>query len=113
MWTNLAPPKVIQRAYELNPWSPTCLEDDLLDPRHHSCAVGQDDRPPLVVVNKVGLPQETLPTFLNFPHFHAFKNGGPRMIWDSHSSNMEKPNVDEREWAMGFHTNTTGVQGIF
>jgi hypothetical protein len=34
------------------------------------------------------------------------------MIWDSHSSNMEKPNVDEREWAMGFHINTTTVQGI-
>jgi hypothetical protein len=38
--------------------------------------------------------------------------GGPRMIWDSHSSNMEKPNANEREWAMGFHTNTTIVQGI-
>jgi hypothetical protein len=54
-------------------------------------------KPPLVVVNKVGLPQAALPTFLNFPHSHAFRNGGPWMVWDSHSSNMKKPNVDEKE----------------
>jgi len=34
------------------------------------------------------------------------------MIWDSHSSNMEEPNVDEREWAMGFCIDATIVQGI-
>jgi len=58
------------------------------------------------MVNKVGLPQITLLTFLNFPCFHAFKNGGLGIIWDSHSSKMEKPNADEREWAMAFHTST-------
>jgi hypothetical protein len=34
------------------------------------------------------------------------------MIWDFHSFNMEEPNANEREWAMGFRTNTTIVQGI-
>jgi hypothetical protein len=34
------------------------------------------------------------------------------MIWDSHSSNIEKPNVDEKERATGFHIGTTNVQGI-
>ncbi len=34
------------------------------------------------------------------------------MIWDFHSSSMEKPNIDEREHAMGFHTGAIGVQGI-
>jgi len=34
------------------------------------------------------------------------------MISDSHSSNMEEPNADEKEWAMGFHTNITTMQGI-
>ncbi len=53
------------------------------------------------MVNRVGLPWKTLPTFLSFPHFHTFRNGGPRMIWDSHSSSMEEPNVDEKEHAMG------------
>jgi hypothetical protein len=86
--------------------------DDILDPGHHSCAVYHDDRPPLVVVNKVGLPQVALPTFLNFPHFHAFRNGSPWMIWDSHPFNMEKPNVDEKEEAMGFRIGTTAMQGI-
>ncbi len=34
------------------------------------------------------------------------------MIWDFHSSSMEEPNVNEREWAMGFHIGTTTMQGI-
>ncbi len=34
------------------------------------------------------------------------------MIWDSHSSNMEESNVDEKEQAIGFHICTTFVQGI-
>jgi len=55
-----------------------------------------------------------------FLPFHAFQDGGPRMIWDSHSSHLEEPNVNEKEWAMGFHTNTTttpdlleGARGIY
>jgi hypothetical protein len=35
------------------------------------------------------------------------------MIWDSHSSNMERPNANEKEQAMGLCTGTTIVQGIF
>jgi len=91
---------------------PTCLVDDILDPPCHSCAVHHDDQPPLVMVNRVGLPQVALPTFLSFSHSHAFKNGGPRMIWDSRSSIMEEPNVNEREQTMGFLTSTIIVQGI-
>jgi hypothetical protein len=32
---------------------------------------------------------------------------------DSNSSSMEKPNVNEMEWAMGFHTTTTTILGLF
>jgi hypothetical protein len=90
----------------------TCLVDEILDPGYNSCVVHHDDQPPLVAVNKVGLRQATLQTFLSFPHSHAFRNGGQRMIWDSHSSSMIKPNADERERAMGFCTNTTTMQAI-
>jgi hypothetical protein len=34
------------------------------------------------------------------------------MIWDSHSSNMEEPNADEREWAMGFRIGTELCKAI-
>jgi hypothetical protein len=112
MWTNLTPPKVIQCAYELILKSPTCLVDDILDPPCHSCVVHHDDQPPLVVVNRVSLPQVALPTFLSFSHSHAFRNGGLGMIWDSHSSSMEKPNVNERKKTMGFLTGTIVVQDI-
>jgi hypothetical protein len=61
----------------------------------------------------VGPPQTTLLTFLKISHFHAFQNGGPRMIWDCNSSNMEKPNVDERELTMGFYMHTIDALNIF
>jgi len=60
------------------------------------------------VVNRVGLPQTTLPTFLNFPHFHAFCDGGLGMVWDSNKFNMDDLlNVNEREQTIGFCINIT------
>jgi hypothetical protein len=104
---------VIQQTYQLIPRSPTCLADDILDHGHHSCIVCHDDQPPLVMVNRVGLPQATLLTFLSFLLIYAFRDGGPMTIWDSHSPNMEEPNVDDGEHAMGFHIGTIVVLSIF
>jgi hypothetical protein len=87
--------------------------DDILNLEHHSCIVCHDDQPPLVMVNRVDLPQATLLTCLSFSRSHAFKDGGPRTIWDSHSSNMEEPNASEWEHAMGFCIGTIVVLSIF
>jgi len=35
------------------------------------------------------------------------------MTWDFNSSNMEELHVNEKEWAMGFHINTTTMPSIF
>jgi hypothetical protein len=35
------------------------------------------------------------------------------MIWEFNSSSMEKPNVDEREFTMGFYMHTIDVLSIF
>lgn len=75
------------------------------------CGTHHDEWPPMV--NNVKLPQRTLPILLSFPYFHAFWNGSLGMMWDSNSSNMEELNVNEREWAMGFHINTTTMPNIF
>jgi hypothetical protein len=65
------------------------------------------------MINRVGLLQATLPTFLSFLHSHTFRDGILGMIWDANSYKMEEPNVDERKQATGFHIGTTIVQGIF
>jgi hypothetical protein len=71
--------------------------DDILDMRHYSCTVCHDDQSPLVGVNKVGLPRIILPTFMYFSSFHAFKDGAPRMIWDSNLFCMEKSIANEQK----------------
>ncbi len=67
--------------------------NDTLDSKHHSYVVHHDDQPPLVVVNRVGLPWIALLTLLKFPQFHAYWDEGQRIIWDSNSFNVEEPNV--------------------
>ncbi len=52
-------------------------------------------------------------TFLNFPHFHAFRDGSLRMTLDSNSSNMEEPNVIEWKQLMNFYTSIAIVPNIF
>ncbi len=113
LWINLAPLDVLQTAYWLISRSPTCLVDDILDLGWHSSTNQRDDQPPLVVVNKVGLPQAALPILLSFLHFHTFQDGNLGIIWDANSSKMEEPNVNEQKWTMGFCTCTTTMWGIF
>jgi hypothetical protein len=47
------------------------------------------------MINRVGLLQATLPTFLSFLHSYTFRDGILGMIWDANSYKMEEPNVDE------------------
>jgi hypothetical protein len=45
-----------------------------------------------------------LPTFVSFPASHAYREGGPGLVWDTYLQQLVEPNVDERERAMGFLT---------
>jgi hypothetical protein len=58
----------------------------------------------MAVVNQVGQPRMALPTFVNFPTSHAYREGGPGLVRDICSQWLVEPNVDERECAMGFPT---------
>jgi hypothetical protein len=53
-----------------------------------------------------------LPTFVNFPASHAYREGGPRLLWDTCSQGLVEPNVDERKRAMRFPTGVTSVPSI-
>jgi hypothetical protein len=71
--------------------------DNILDLGQHLGMIYYDDWPPLIVVNRVGLPQTSLPTFLNFPHFRAFKEWKPQ---------------DDLGWTMGLHIGITTMFDI-
>ncbi|CAK9260459.1 unnamed protein product [Sphagnum jensenii] len=71
------------------------------------------DRSPMAVVNRVGQPRMALPTFVSFPASHAYREGGPGLVWDTCLQQLVEPNADERERAMGFPTGMTFVPSIF
>ncbi|OAE29960.1 hypothetical protein AXG93_669s1080 [Marchantia polymorpha subsp. ruderalis] len=48
-----------------------------------------------------------LPTFVSFFASHAYKDGGPRLVWDTRMQQLMKPNANERKRAMEFSTDTT------
>jgi hypothetical protein len=53
-----------------------------------------------------------LPTFVNFPASHAYREGGLGLVWDTCSQWLVEPNTDEKERAMGFPTGVTSVPSI-
>jgi hypothetical protein len=61
--------------------SPTCLVKNILNMKCQSCAICYDNKPHLLVVNKVRILSTILPTFLNFLWFCAFQHVRPNMVW--------------------------------
>ncbi|OAE27651.1 hypothetical protein AXG93_3337s1140 [Marchantia polymorpha subsp. ruderalis] len=41
------------------------------------------DRSPMTLVNRVGWPRMALPTLVSYPSSHAYRDGGPGLLWDS------------------------------
>jgi hypothetical protein len=66
----------------------------------------------MVVVNRVGQPKMALPTFVSFLASHAYREGGPKLVWDTCLQQLVEPNADERERAMGFLIGMTFVPSI-
>jgi len=71
------------------------------------------NRSPMVVVNRVGQPRMALPTFVSFPTSHAYREGGPGLVWDTCSQQLVEPNTDEKKCVMGFPIGVTSVLSIF
>jgi hypothetical protein len=56
--------------------------DSILDIGRHSQVVKVTDRSPMAVVNQMGQSRMALPTFVSFPTSHAYREGGPKLVWD-------------------------------
>ncbi len=87
--------------------------DNILDIGRHSQVVRVTDRSPMVVVNRMGQSRMVLPTFVNFPTSHAYREGAPRLVWDTCSQRLVEPNTNEREHAIGFPIGVTSIPSIF
>jgi hypothetical protein len=104
---------VLKWAYETMSRSFHLIVDSILDIGRRSQVVKVVGRSPMVVVNRVGQPRMVLPTFVNFPTSHAYREGGPGLIWDTCSQRLVEPNANERECAMGFLIRVTSIPSIF
>ncbi len=112
LWTNLLPREVLRQAYETVPRYSHLIVDNILHIGQRSQVVNVVDRSPMVVVNRVGQLRMVLPTFVSFPASHAYKEGGPRVVWDTCLQQLVEPNADEKERAMGFPIGMTFVPSI-
>ncbi len=82
-WANLVPKEVLRQAYETVPRSFHLIVDSILDIGRCSQVVRISDRSPMAMVNGVGQPRMALPKFVNFLASHAYREGGPRLVWDT------------------------------
>jgi hypothetical protein len=57
--------------------------DNILDIGQRSQVVRVVDRSPVAMVNRVGQPRMAFPTFVSFLASHAYREGGPRLVWDT------------------------------
>ncbi len=106
------PREVFRRAYEIVSRCSHLIVDNILDIGQRSQLVRVVDRSPMAVVNRVEQPRMALPTFVSFPMSHAYREGGPRLVWDICLQRLVEPNADEKEHVMGFPTKVTSVPSI-
>ncbi|PTQ28729.1 hypothetical protein MARPO_0156s0026, partial [Marchantia polymorpha] len=96
--------QILRYAYDSVHRDPTLTDDRILDVSRYSQVVRVADRSPMALVNHVGQPRMALPTLVSYPASHAYRDGGPRLLWDSTLHQLVEPNADERERAMRFLT---------
>ncbi|OAE20926.1 hypothetical protein AXG93_3256s1730 [Marchantia polymorpha subsp. ruderalis] len=70
------------------------------------------NRSPMALMNRVGQPRMTFPTLVSYAESHAYRDGGPGLLWDSTVHQLMEPNADERERAMGFMTSVTAASSV-
>ncbi|OAE24016.1 hypothetical protein AXG93_4079s1050 [Marchantia polymorpha subsp. ruderalis] len=113
LWcTNLVSREILRHAYDSVHRDPTLTVDRILDLSRYSHKVRVADRSPMALVNRVGQPRMALPTLVNYPASHAYRDGGPGLLWDSTLHQLVEPNADERERAMEFMTGVTAASSV-
>jgi hypothetical protein len=111
-WTNVAPPAALQAAADTWQRQPGLLVDCILDPGRTAQPARRADAPPFYPANTTGQPLCALPTIVAYPGSHAYRNGGPGLVWDTARQRLDEPTADERERAMGYHTGATAALGL-
>ncbi len=112
-WTNLLLKEVLKRAHEIVLRSFHLIVDSILNIGRRYQVVRVLDKSPMAVVNQVGQLRMALPTFVSFSTSHAYREGGPRLVWDTCSQWLVEPNTDENERVMGFPIGVTSVLSIY
>jgi len=102
----------LRQAYETLPQSSHLIVDSILDIGRSSHVVRIADRSPMAAMNQMGQPRMALPTFVSFLASHSYKEGGPKLVWDTCSQRLVEPNVDKRKCAMGFPIGMTSIPSI-
>ena len=111
-WTNLLEANVLHAANQLVVRDLQANVDSILDTNHRAQICTRADRYPFYPANEVGRPINALPTLVSYPGSYAFRNGNPGMVLNTDNNQLEEPNANERERAMGFRTHTTSAPNV-
>ena len=82
LWTNLVSPQVLSVAIVRIPLLMNRKVDDILDDHRVSLVVTKDDTLPFALINNIGIPRCSLPTFVTYPQSFAFRSRGLDMVWN-------------------------------
>ena len=110
-WTNIADTGLMRAAVQRHKRPPNLWVDDILAKGRQAQIVQKADRSPFYACNEVGKRMAALPTLVSYPGSHAFRNGGPGMV-KGDDGELQEPNAEERELAMGFRKGYTAAPGL-
>ena len=110
-WTNIADTGLMRAAVQRHKRPPNLWVDDILAKGRQAQIVQKADRSPFYACNEVGKRMAALPTLVSYPGSHAFRNGGPGMV-KGDDGELQEPNAEERELAMGFRKGYTAALGL-
>ena len=112
-WTNGIPlallDNMVQHTFQNLPTQTVC---DIIEDHHEAQLAAHTSVPGDYAVNEVGKPLRAFATFVTVKGSHAYRDNGHSLLINTDTGNLEEPNANEREAAMGFMVGTTAHDAV-
>ena len=113
-WTNGIPSKLLEQMinYAFHNRIVDQSVSDIIEPHHEPQLAAHESVPGNYVVNEIGKPLKAFSTFVTVKGSHAYRDNGQSLLINKDTGELEEPNANEREAAMGFMAGTTANDAV-